>query len=389
MNDSTDIRDSVANRIIDGSITIDSLTEFENLLKIFPNNPRLHRVFADFLAQEKPFDAVDAYRISANLFIQAGQTLQAIVSKIFEWRLAKPSHQEEQEFYSDLHKDSSKGAPAQIFFSDLSFQQLIAFMNELTPGYFLAQSLLKKFGDPENDMSFVISGALEKTIYHRLKMDEKVREKTKKDLIENDFFGEIYPFEEEKLSQTDIKTITRVELAKISKPMLMKVCREHPDVEPMLDRLLDARSESDEKKLSKMVRKTVRHQLPTQVNLKVFQDPGGKAPLELTGFTDDISLGGACVILGAKYQIGPSTHLTGKNVKIQMCLPIESITLNILGTIVWGKDVSLEGKTTGIVGIHFKEMTDNDRGLLKDYCYGSEGEQNLIWSLWSSLLGKP
>ena len=110
--------------------------------------------------------------------------------------------------------------------------------------------------------------------------------------------------------------------------------------------------------------------------------------MELTGFTDDISLGGACVILGAKYQIGPSTNLIGKNVKIQICLPIESITLNILGTIVWGKDVSLEGKTTAIVGIQFKEMTDNERGLLKNYCYGSEGEQNLIWSLWSSLLGK-
>jgi hypothetical protein len=92
--------------------------------------------------------------------------------------------------------------------------------------------------------------------------------------------------------------------------------------------------------------------------------------------------------LGARYQMGHSTSLTGKNVKIQMCLPIESITLNILGTIVWGKDVPLEGKTTAIIGVQFKEMTDNDRGLLKDYCYGSEGEQNLIWSLWSSLLGK-
>jgi len=110
--------------------------------------------------------------------------------------------------------------------------------------------------------------------------------------------------------------------------------------------------------------------------------------LELTGFTDGISLGGACVILGAKYQIGYSANLTGKNVKIQLCLPIESITLNILGTIVWDKNVPLEGKTTAIVGIKFKEMTDNDRGVLKDYCYGSEGEQNLIWSLWSSLLGK-
>ena len=388
MNDRINMHNSVANRIIDGSITIDSLTEFKNLLKVFPNDPRLHRVFADFLAQDKSYDAVDAYRISANLFIQTGQTLQAIVSKIFEWRLAKPSHQEEQAFYSDLHKDSSQEAPVHSFFASLSFKQLIAFMNELTPRYFPAQSTVKNFGDQENGISFVVSGALEETIHHHLEKDEKVRKKTKKDLIENDFFGDIYPFDEEKVSQSDIKTITRVELAKISKSMLIKVCREYPDIGPLVDRLYEARLKSDEKEFSKMVRKTVRHQLPTQINLKIFQDHGGKAPLEITGFTDNISLGGACVVLGAKYQVGRSSNLTGRNVKIQMCLPIESITLNILGTIVWSKDVTLEGKTTAIVGIQFKEMTDADRGLLKDYCFGSEGEQNLIWSLWNLLLEK-
>ncbi len=388
MDDPIDRQESLVTRIIDGSITIDSLKDFENLLKIFPDNPRLHRVFADFLAQNKPFDAVNAYGISANLFTKAGQTLQAIVSKIFEWRLAKPSHQEEQEFYSDLHKGSSKEVPVQRFFAGLAFEQLIAFMNELTPRYIPEQTMMKKFGDRETHMSFVVSGALEQTTHHPLKKYEKVRKKTKKDLFENDFFGEIYPFEEEKVSQTDIKTITRIELAEISKSMLTKICRQNPDVEPLVDRLYLARLKSDEKKFTKIVRKTVRHQVPTQVNLKVFQNHGDKAPLELSGFTNDISLGGASVVLGAMYQVGHSFNLIGRNVKIQMCLPIESIVINMLGTIVWGKDVPLEGKTTAIVGIQFKEMTDIDRGLLKEYCYGSEGEQNLIWSLWGSLLEK-
>ncbi|MBW2406321.1 MAG: hypothetical protein JRF17_03045 [Deltaproteobacteria bacterium] len=40
-------QDSVVNRIIDGSITIDSVEEFEDLLKAFPKDPRLRRVFAD------------------------------------------------------------------------------------------------------------------------------------------------------------------------------------------------------------------------------------------------------------------------------------------------------------------------------------------------------
>jgi len=33
-------------------------------------------------------------------------------------------------------------------------------------------------------------------------------------------------------------------------------------------------------------------------------------------------------------------------------------------------------------------MSDIDRELLKGYCCGSEAEQNLIWSLWNSLMEK-
>jgi CRP-like cAMP-binding protein len=388
MDDRINKQHSVLTRIIDGSITIDSLKEFENLIKIFPDNPVAHRAFADFLAKEKPFEAVNSYKISANLFIQAGQMLQAIVSKIFEWRLAKPSHQEEQKFYSDLHKASSKDNPVQSFFYGLTAEQLIAFMNELTPRYIPEQSIVKKFGGRETQMSFVVSGALEQTTSDPLNKEQNSREKTKKDLIENDFFGEVYPFEEEKISHTEIKTITRVELAEISKSMLTKICRQHPDVEPMVDRLYQTRLESDGKENTKLVRKTVRHQLPTQVTLKVFQDHKDRTSLELSGFTDNISLGGACVILGAKYQFGHSSNLIGRNIKMQMCLPMESIAIHILGTVVWARDVTLEGKTTATVGIQFKEMTDTDRNLLKEYCYASEGEQSLIWSLWSSLLEK-
>ena len=108
----------------------------------------------------------------------------------------------------------------------------------------------------------------------------------------------------------------------------------------------------------------------------------------LNGFTDDISLGGACIILGATYQTGPSGDMVGRKVKIEMGLPSAAVKLHILGTIVWSKEVSDEGKTSTVVGIKFEEMTDPDRELLEEYCRGSDGEQNLIWSLWESLVKK-
>jgi c-di-GMP-binding flagellar brake protein YcgR len=125
-----------------------------------------------------------------------------------------------------------------------------------------------------------------------------------------------------------------------------------------------------------------------QINLIIFQEESGKPSLDLSGFTKDISLGGACVVLGTNYQTGNITNLAGKNVKIKMSLPIESISINILGKIVWGKEVPVEGKKTAIIGIQFKEINPVDQGILKSYCFGSEAEQNLIWSLWNSLMEK-
>jgi len=388
MNDRIDSQDSVINRIIDGSITIDSGEEFKDLLKAFPNNPRLHRVYADRLLEDKSINAAEEYKVSAKLFIEAGLPLQAITCKIFEWRIIKPSKEEGLAFHSALCECNAQNIEVQKLFTKLEYEEMIALMAKMVPHNYPANAMLRKFGDEENELCFVISGALEETHYHRLEADEKVKKKSKTNLIESDIFGEIYPFEEDKLSESDIESITRVELLKISKLQLTALCTEHPNLNLLMRNLCKYRFESNRERHLKTVRKATRHQLPMQVNLKIFQEETGKPPLNLSGFTDDISLCGTCVVLGAKYQTGDITHLTGKNVKIQMSLPIESIRLNLLGSIVWGKEISVEGKKTAIVGVQFKEINQVDRGILKGYCFGSEAEQNLIWSLWNTLMEK-
>ncbi|MEJ2656844.1 MAG: cyclic nucleotide-binding domain-containing protein [Desulfobacterales bacterium] len=388
MSDWIDKQNSVVNRIIEGSITIDSIEEFENLIKAFPNDPRLHRVFADRLIEEKSLNAADEYKKSAGLFIEAGMPLQAVASKIFQWRIAKPLREEGLAFYEALCECNPSDLQVQKLFTKLAYEEMIALMTKLIPYTYTADTMVKKFGDEESELCFVVSGALEETIYHRFGSGENVQTKSRTNLIEGDIFGEIYPFSDEKLSQSDIKSITRVELLKISKIKLISLCKEHSNLDLLVQNLCKFRFDSDKERFSKTVRKTTRHQLPMQVNLKIFQSETGKTPLTLSGFTDDISLGGTCVVLGAKYQTGRLDSLTGKNVKMQMSLPIESIQLNVLGNIVWGKEISVEGKKTAIIGIQFKEMNDIDREILKGYCSGSEAEQNLIWSLWNSLMEK-
>ena len=388
MIDRIDRQDSVVNRIIDGSITIDSIEEFKDLLKAFPKDPRLHRVFADRLSEEKSINAAEEYKRSAKLFIEAGMPLQAITCKIFEWRIINPSKEDELAFHSALSKCNPQNLETQIFLTKLAYEEMIAFMAQIVPQYYPANTMMRKFGDEENELCFIVSGALEETHYHRFEADEKAQKKSTTNLIESDLFGEVYPLDEDKLSESDIESVTRVELLKISKLKLTALCTEHPNFNLLMRNLCKSRFESNRGRYSKTIRKATRHQLPMQVNLKVFQEESGKPPLNLSGFTDDISLGGTCVVLGAKYKTGDITHLTGKNVKIQMSLPIESISLNILGNIVWGKEIPVEGKKTAIVGIQFKEINHVDQGILKGYCFGSEAEQNLIWSLWNSLMEK-
>ena len=389
MNDQMDKQTILVNRIIDGSITLDSVAEIENLLEAFPNNPWLHKIFADLLKLDKlSYAAADEYGTAAELFMEEKMTLQAMVSKILEWQILQPSNQEGKDFYLSLHQGRSKNTGVQNFFIKMKYPEIIAFMSELAPRHFPAGSMMKRFGDEENTLYFVVSGSLEETIYHRLKKGGRIQKKSTKNLAENDFFGDIYPFEEEKLSQSTIETITRVEFAKISKSSVMAICRKYPNVKHLISGLYKTRWESAEEEFSWTVRRTVRHKLPTQVNLKIFKDELCKTPVIFDGFTENISLGGARVVLGSNYKSGNFDTLAGKNVKLQIYLPIEFVNLSILGTTVWSKEVPLEGKTTAVVGIQFKDMTDADRRLLQNYNCGSESEQNLIWSLWDSLMQK-
>jgi CRP-like cAMP-binding protein len=389
LSEELETHSSIVKRIIDGSLIIDSAGEFENLLKVFSNDPGLYRAFADFLARQKSFDAAaEAYRTAAKLFIEAGMGLQAIVSKISEWRIVRPSHQEGTAFHGALCKGISKDTPAQTFLTKMTYPEMVAFMARLVRVRFRGNQMVIKFGSVENHICFVVSGALKQTTYHPLQEGQRVNQKSTTDLVENDFFGDIYPFEDERISQSDVETITRVELVTIAKPRLKVVCEKYPHVQVLVDELYKARVEGGRAVSSGTVRRTARHQLPTKVSMKVFREEIGKTPLFLNGFTDDISLGGACIILGATYHTGPSAEMVGRSVKIELGLPSAAVKLHILGTIVWSKEVSHDGKTSAVVGVQFKEMTDPDRELLEDYCYGSDGEQNLIWSLWESLVRK-
>jgi CRP-like cAMP-binding protein len=388
MNEETGNK-SIVSRIIDGSVTIDTVAEFKKLLKAFPNNPWLHKFFADLLKRDKSlYSAADAYGTAASLFIKKDMTLQAVVSKMFEWKILKPSVGEALAFFSSLRERKSKSTGVRNFFIKMAYPEMMAFMDRLELRQFPAGNTLKRNGEEENDLYFVVSGVLEETIYHRMEKGGKLQKKSTNTLVENDFFGDIYPFDEKKLSQSTVETITRVEFAKCSKSGLMAICRKYPHVKLIVNDLYQSRKAPDQKYFPGILRETVRHRLPTQVNIKIYSEEPDKASLNLNGFTENMSFDGACIVLESNYEAGHFDTLAGKKVKIQIYLAIAFVSLSILGTVVWSMGVTLEGKKTAAVGIQFAGMTDADRRLLQSFYYGSEKEQDMIWSLWDSMMEK-
>ena len=93
---------SIAAQIIDGSIKIESTSEFENILQIFPNDPALLRAYGDLqTTKNKSGVAAQSYGKAARLFIDSGMTLQAIVSKSLQWKIYPPSDPNEiRQFFS-------------------------------------------------------------------------------------------------------------------------------------------------------------------------------------------------------------------------------------------------------------------------------------------------
>jgi hypothetical protein len=387
MNDAVKMPNKVVRNVIDGSITIDSVTEFENLFKVFQNEPGLHRVYADFLAGQESLEAAaEEYAKAAGLFIEAGMPLQAIASKVSEWHILKPSLQEQEEFYAALQRNGAQEPGLQQFFSKMTNTELSAFVGNLALNRFPAHSKVKRLNDEEKDLYFVVHGTLEKATYGRSPMNGKVQKESQITLIENDFFGQVYPFEEDRVSVLEVETRTDAEVAKISKACLKMLCQEHANIETLLRDLSKGQAEQDSKRSPEMMRKEVRHQMPIHVSIKVLQREPQETSFNLEGFTENLSLGGACILLGEKYRTGPPADLIGRDVKVHMALPVVSTRLSVLGTIVWSKAVALESKMTTVVGIQFNGVTQKDREVLGNFCHGSDGEQNLIWSLWESLV---
>ena len=356
---------SIARHIIDGSITIDSVKEFQSMLQIFPNDPALHRAYADLLVRKQLTEAAArSYQQAAKLFAAAGLLLQAVVCQVLKWRIQPPADAETQKFWGILHKSTYHEIPTNMFLACLSHTELAAVMNAVELIRLPTGQTVNKIGDAERALFFVVSGNIKATTYEPLKKTDMDHRKSTVYLSENDFFGHIYPLNETKLSQSYTESISQTELARISRDKLMQMCQRHTPIELGLIDLFKARSNKAELETLRAVRKTDRHKLPVKMNLKIWPGTAGYYGLLLDGQSKDISVDGMCIVLDAKYANVPTIYKNIKNAKIEISMPTEAMTINVLGSIVWSNEVFHEEQRTMALGIRFEEMSPQMGGLL-------------------------
>ena len=389
MNESHDDNRNIVQRIVDGNVIINTVEEFEKVLKLFPDDPRMLRAYGDLLAdKESKTAAVKPYRKASELFIKQGQSLQAIVAKILEWSIVKPTHTDGRIFHSAISSCHSQESPLQNFFAQMAYPEMVAIMLRLVRVRLPAHYLVLEANDVSNEIYFIVSGSLRETTYPETEEGRATTGTSKAILLENDIFGSVLPFDKENISTSDVETLTRVELVKLSKPVLMSVCKKFPKVELLVSSLYRTPSQAAAEKSWQRVRRTERHEIPIKINLKILRTEEKKPPLVLEGFTKDISLGGACIDLGAKYWAVPPSEMEERQVEVEINLPNADTTLNLEGVVAWTRDIPQAGKSILELGIEFVDLSKENLDLLNQFCIGADGEQNLMWSLWESFVKK-
>ena len=361
---------NIAEDITSGFFSIESLDDFKQVLKQFPEDPSLHRSFSDMLVKNNlSDDAAISYNKAADLFLRSVRPIQAIVSKLLQWKIHTPVYREAQLFFSALREGINHDSPIESFLKRLSNPEILAIMKNAVVVQFPTAHIEKKVGDRENDLYFVVSGHLKKTCYNPVKQKGMTTYKrTYFNLAENDFFGDIYPLDEKRNSESYVEAMTDVELVKISRNALIQISKKYSNVENVLRALYNDRLNFEKQLLLPKNRRGERHQIIIKMAIEIYPERSVNFPIILDGYSRDISIGGTCIVLDAKdvhvSNSIASFNKTIKNAPIKMSFPSEGLELKVPGKIVWTQNVSFRGEKTLALGVRFENLSPKLRGML-------------------------
>jgi c-di-GMP-binding flagellar brake protein YcgR len=176
-----------------------------------------------------------------------------------------------------------------------------------------------------------------------------------------------------------------VELVKIAKPALKATCYRYPRVREMLERLSRMRVRQGGDRLWKTVRRSSRYCLPADVQL-TFPVNGNGDRQAIQGTARDLSAGGMCVALSGDTTDTDPDSLLRQKVALTILEGNRTAIDRLTGVVAWRKKVGSRTRPTHIVGIAFDPMAEETEMALNAFCTISNGEQDMIWNLWSHMV---
>ena len=344
-----------------GTVTITKMEDFNEVLAEYPDSPFVNRLVADFLKKKFSFsNAIKRYKKTYRLFMDDGETLHAISALMELWGIVTPVTYDFRSLHSQLRRRESNNSALDECFAAMSYQELRTILAKLDKTRVKTGGIVQHPGEPEETLYFVVSGELIKS-QPKSENNDDVADHF---LLPNDHFGKDHPLNIKGPASYQIKAASESELLKITKDDFLAICSEHPALKDGLAKLFMNQQVPEEAKPDKFSRRTARHDMAIKLSLEIFSPEPGRQTTNAKGFTSDISLGGTQVIVDPKYRAILDDDIGNRKIMLRVSLQDESISVLIIGKIVWHEETEIDGEQTRTLGIQFDDTQPRVRAAM-------------------------
>jgi CRP-like cAMP-binding protein len=364
-----DIPRNIIDQFLQSEIKVQCPEILRGLLKQYPEEPSLLKMYADLLNKSDVANASHKiYQKAAKIFLDKGRIIRAVAAKLAQWQICTPDHNEVIEFIMDLQKSSRGEKALNRFLRELKPEEAAALLSEFELSQFNSKSVIKSAGDLEDRLYFVVSGTLKDSLFLAIDNNEKLYRTPTAYLSEEDYFGNVYPFDQATECRSQIESTSKVELISISKGNLTQICKNYPSIERQLIELLQIRAFNSVGNQPKRLRSEKRIKLHLNFGLEIILKTNAHTSIYVTGYSNDVSIGGICLILdeislSSASEI-PTFEKFFDRAEVRVSLQIENLTLQLPGKIQWSRKVFQNSRTSMAIGIQFSEISPRLRGLL-------------------------
>jgi CRP-like cAMP-binding protein len=354
--------------IINGSITINDFDAIKNIIDDEPENVDLIAIYADLLLQKRLTElAWQNYKRASSLYLKNGHLLKSMMMSLAQWKIKKPSTAEIYNYFYKIVEYEIKPTKFYDFIKELSVAEKFAFLCKLRRENLPAKTIIKKVGEIENNLWFVLSGELRESFYELINTRNSKPWLPNRKISEEDLFGKIYPFNEQHKSTSYVETLTRVQTVVISKNCFRLLCLRYGNIEKALIGLCGIRKNET---ISKEIKLRRSYRYPVNVEMKIFIDSqlNESGQIYLTGYSKDISIHGVGFVVDrcSKETKNEISNILEKKAKISIIVIFYNpkIGITIPGSIVRLQESVENGSKTVVLGIEFIDLPPNIQGLI-------------------------